>query len=1317
MPMPDQPRGPIERQVAALKELERLILDRAEAEERGDRERSSRLEAIERTFNESNRAIDSWFETESAELERRGREEPEAARLGFESAAQEAAKVQQIAKTEAQRTLRDAVEAIKKTQADQRWEVGTISEAGLNDAKDRFEKAENQLVEIDRRLRAIRSEVVAHLKAHRMNRVPVAAGSDLPPAADERVEVNSKTAGAALDDAEDAFDALDRLVLPRLFRGVRPALLVVLASGLGAVAGGLLRDWSLGAAVGGGSGAVIGLAIAVWLYLTAKVQTHRALGPLHELIEHAGGMVDRARTLEGAVRRRREEDLLGTRDREQRAADDRARAALGLTRSRHDAAVEVAETAYRSALNVAETTRNEALRRIKDDLEHRVPRVQRRLDAERSRIRIDYERDQGLALDRAAEASAMLKERWRRGLRHVQDELEAVAASIGGLFPALEGFANSGGPIAEAVPPALPFGRLRVDLEMFPHGRPTDPGLMEGLPDRFEPLALVPSPDGASILLKADAEGRAEALRTLQSVMLRVLTGFPPGKARFTMIDPVGLGQNFAAFMHLADTDEQLVTSRVWTESTHIEQRLQDLTEHMENVIQKYLRNEYRSITEYNARAGEVAEPFRFLVVADFPVRFNEAAARRLLSIAESGPRCGVHVLVSVDTRQEMPQGIDLKDLERHCAVLRWREGRVRWHDPDQGNFPLTLDEPPPPDVFSEVVRVAGRNAEGASRVEVPFSFLAPSPERVWRADSAEGVAIPLGRAGATKIQQLKLGSGTAQHVLVAGKTGSGKSTLLHAMIVSAALQYPPDQLELYLIDFKKGVEFKAYVTHQLPHARVIAVESEREFGLSVLQRLDEELKVRGDLFREAGAQDVASFRRARPDRPMPRILLVVDEFQEFFVDDDKLAQEAALLLDRLVRQGRAFGIHVHLGSQTLAGAYTLARATIGQMAVRIALQCSEADASLILSDDNTAARLLSRPGEAIYNDANGRLEGNDIFQVVWLPDNERERYLRGMSELALQRGIPLVPPIVFEGSAAPDPAANEPLNALLDAPSYPDPMPRTGTAWLGAPIAIKGPTAVTFRRQAGAHLLIVGQNDEAALGLMLTALLGLAAHRLDARFTVLDGTPSDDQRAGRLAQLLELLPHEANAPSWGQIDASIAEVANEAARRRDLGVTDAPPWYVAIHDLQRFRMLRKADDDFSFSSSPSDQPASPGENLGTILRDGPVHGVHTLIWSDTLNSLNRTFDRATLRELEHRVLFQMSSGDSSTLIDSPLANRLGMQRALLVSEEAGLSEKFRPYAPPSPTWLRDAARRLRQRTPDAAEQSVAQASVDEQTP
>src|SRR5207237_7399945 len=193
------------------------------------------------------------------------------------------------------------------------------------------------------------------------------------------------------------------------------------------------------------------------------------------------------------------------------------------------------------------------------------------------------------------------------------------------------------------------------------------------------------------------------------------------------------------------------------------------------------------------------------------------------------------------------------------------------------------------------------------------------------------------------------------------------------------------------------------------------------------LQRLDAELTRRGELFRKVGVQDVAGYRAAVPEAIMPRTLLVIDEFQEFFSEDDKLAQDAGLLLDRLVRQGRAFGIHVLLGSQTSARSSGLARSTIGQMAVRIALQTSEADSHLILGDNNSAARLLSRPGEAIYNDAGGLVEGNSPFQVAWLPDDRREIYLSKVRTKADAIAVNHHPPaIVLEGNAPADILKNQ---------------------------------------------------------------------------------------------------------------------------------------------------------------------------------------------------------------------------------------------------------------------------------------------------
>src|SRR6185369_8821697 len=175
----------------------------------------------------------------------------------------------------------------------------------------------------------------------------------------------------------------------------------------------------------------------------------------------------------------------------------------------------------------------------------------------------------------------------------------------------------------------------------------------------------------------------------------------------------------------------------------------------------------------------------------------------------------------------------------------------------------LVLMPPPSDELTTQLLKTVGSAARDAARVEVPFRLIHPGhdDQPLWHADSSAGLTIPLGRVGATRRQALALGHGTAQHVLVAGKTGSGKSTLLNILITNAALHYSPDQLEMYLIDFKKGVEFKAYASHALPHARVVAIESEREFGLSVLQKLDAELKRRGEKFRELGIANIKDAR------------------------------------------------------------------------------------------------------------------------------------------------------------------------------------------------------------------------------------------------------------------------------------------------------------------------------------------------------------------------------------------------------------------------------------------------------------------------
>ena len=92
-------------------------------------------------------------------------------------------------------------------------------------------------------------------------------------------------------------------------------------------------------------------------------------------------------------------------------------------------------------------------------------------------------------------------------------------------------------------------------------------------------------------------------------------------------------------------------------------------------------------------------------------------------------------------------------------------------------------------------------------------------------------------------------------------------------------------------------------------------------------------------------------------------------------------------------------------------------------------------------------------------------------------------------------------------------------------------------------------------------------------------------------------------------------------------------------------------------------------------------------------------------MWCDTYNNVTRWFERATMRDIAHRVLFQMSATDSSNLMDSAAASQLGTYRAIYYDDEQGEFERFRPYGAPTNEWFQQATELLKSTPPATVEQ------------
>src|SRR5205807_1400506 len=96
---------------------------------------------------------------------------------------------------------------------------------------------------------------------------------------------------------------------------------------------------------------------------------------------------------------------------------------------------------------------------------------------------------------------------------------------------------------------------------------------------------------------------------------------------------------------------------------------------------------QYNTIDDYNREAGEVREPYRILVVLNYPTKFSPDAAERLASIASSGARCGIYTIVLADLdllgTSDKRQQFHLAELERHSTVFAAAAERFVWDDDD----------------------------------------------------------------------------------------------------------------------------------------------------------------------------------------------------------------------------------------------------------------------------------------------------------------------------------------------------------------------------------------------------------------------------------------------------------------------------------------------------------------------------------------------------------------------------------------------------------------------------------------------------------
>jgi S-DNA-T family DNA segregation ATPase FtsK/SpoIIIE len=653
------------------------------------------------------------------------------------------------------------------------------------------------------------------------------------------------------------------------------------------------------------------------------------------------------------------------------------------------------------------------------------------------------------------------------------------------------------------------------------------------------------------------------------------------------------------------------------------------------------------------------------LVIASLPELTEGADLVRIAALAQQGPESGLHLVVAgwppppltaETTQAPLPRTTQIS-LRNPYAVIGDPPGSTFGSQPEAVwlNAPVFLDDDPPPHLVDSVCRELAAHSAAASRVMLADLLPEPS-EELWSGDAAEGLGTTVGHDGDTPV--ILRFNDLTPHWMVGGRSGAGKTAFLINVLYGLGARYSPDELGLYLLDFKEGVSFAEFVPTQrdrtwLPHARAVGVESDREYGLAVLRELDAEMTRRSVAYKRAGVTKFADLRAMAAEegrgRPMPRVLCVIDEFQVLLAGNDPMAAEAVQLLESLARKGRSYGIHLILASQTVLGVealYAKRDSIFGQFPVRIALP----GGGDVLEPTNDSAAGLPL-GTAVVNTAGGlggpRGATRGHERSVRFPDPHADREV--LSELRHKlwgaRDPEAVPPRVFAGYAH---------QHLADDPTYRAALAgRAGrpAALLGRVIDV-GLSTAAFPLDAspGRHLAIFGSQAVGAQVLEAAARSVAAFHSpRTARFVISSLVAEGDELAKDLA--VEIGHRQ--------------EVVSVDARGLAAELSIDQPGYVIVFGMDA---------------------VAPGTltTLRKVLREGPSRGVHLLSWWRGLRRFSEeTGGSAGREDVAGLVFLNVPGQDVSLMLGKPLDWQPRENRALLHDRHSDRTVTIVPFVQP----------------------------------
>lgn len=493
-----------------------------------------------------------------------------------------------------------------------------------------------------------------------------------------------------------------------------------------------------------------------------------------------------------------------------------------------------------------------------------------------------------------------------------------------------------------------------------------------------------------------------EVSQGIQALILNILRYFKPNEYKITLLDYIHYNSEVLGPLYALAQGKNSVIDEVAYDDKSLEQQVSTLANYYRKVESVIGSN---TVYEYNKNPQNTKKiPLRLLILnrAEQSFKSDKSEMSYLLNNAAKFGLTIINITKSTDGGSKGKQ----KEKNYTAAnsvvqIISDANGKFFIKKADKWlSYKWMRSAPSIPSEFVAKVIKATSPVEIGTKYFKRYKMTAPKKSA---SEKRKPISVPFAIDENDNVINCNFENETFAAYIM-GAAGSGKSTLLHTIIGGILRNYHPDEVELWLLDFKM-LEFKRYVNNRPPHIKYLLLEKSEDLVFDIIDKLTDLLDERQYIFSQNGWFKLTD---VPVSENMPAIFVIIDEFAQMsqILKETKgngYGSDYTIKLENLLAKGRALGIKFIFASQTYTtGVSGLTEAACKNIQMRFAMKNTpdEIKQTLTLSSNEMTSEISqwvsSLPAyECLFKtkDSNNRVRVGK-FRNMYTEDGEIENLI-----------------------------------------------------------------------------------------------------------------------------------------------------------------------------------------------------------------------------------------------------------------------------------------------------------------------------------